>query len=106
MESTPVDANHPVGRRVHYMDAQTFTIPRTNIYDRTDKLWKTFIIGQAHPDTHLPSNKGSGVSIDDAAAMIDVQAMHCTTAQFKGQVDPSLNPRSLFTVQNMRATGR
>lgn len=106
VESTPVDANHPVGRRVHYMDAQTFTIPRTNIYDRTDKLWKTFIIGQAHPDTHLPSNKGSGVSIDDAAAMIDVQAMHCTTAQFKGQVDPSLNPTSLFTVQNMRATGR
>lgn len=106
VESKPVDANHPVGKRVHYMDAQTFTIPRTNVYDRTGKLWKAFVIGQAHPDSHLPKNHGSGVSIDDGVTMIDVQAMHCTTAQFKGQVDPSLTPTSLFTVQNMRATGR
>jgi len=106
VEAVPVDENHPMSRRVFFMDAQTFTIPRTNIYDRAGNLWKYWLIGQAHPDHHLPANKGSGVSIDDSFAMIDVQANHCTTGQFKGQVNPELNPVSLFTVQNLRATGR
>jgi hypothetical protein len=106
VEAVPLDSNHPMSKRVFYMDAQTFTIPRTNIYDRAGNLWKKWIIGQAHPDHHLPKNKGSGVSIDDAFAMVDIQANHCTTGQFKGQVDPSLTPASLFTPQNMRATGR
>jgi hypothetical protein len=102
----PIDPNHPIGKRVFFMDAQTFTIPRTNIYDRAGKLWKSFVIGQAHPDHHLPKNKGTGVSIDDSFMMLDVQAQHCTTGQFKGQVDPSLNPVNLFSVQNMRVTGK
>lgn len=37
---------------------------------------------------------------------IYMQAMHCTTGQFKGQVDPSLNPVNKFTLQNLRASGR
>ncbi len=106
VEAVPVDPNHPISKRVFFMDAQTFTIPRTNTYDRAGKLWKVWFIGQAHPDHHLAKNKGSGVSIDDSFAMIDVQATHCTTGQFKGQVDPALNPKQLFTVQNMRAVGK
>jgi len=106
VEAAPVDSNHPISKRVFFMDAQTYTIPRTNIYDRAGKLWKTWMIGQSHPDHHLAKNKGTGVSIDDSFAMIDVQANHCTTGQFKGQVDPELNPVSKFTVQNLRATGR
>lgn len=102
-----LDNNHPIGKRVHYFDAQTFTIPRTNIYDRAGNLWKTFIISQAHPDHHLPANKGSGVSIDDGVTMIDVQAQQCTTAQFKGQAqftdaDRNAPKPSDFTTQNMR----
>jgi len=106
LESTPVDPNHPIGKRVHYVDAETFTLPRTVIYDRKGDLWKTFIIGQAHPDYHLEKNKGSGVSIDDSFMMLDVQGAHCTTGQFKGQIDSALSPRSKFTVQNMRVTGK
>ena len=106
VEAVPVDPNHPISRRVHYMDAQTFVIPKTNVYDRSGKFWKTLIIGQAHPDYHLALNKGSGVSLDDAFTMIDVQALHCTTGQFKGQVDPALTSPDLFTVQNLRATGK
>jgi len=106
LESVPVDPNHPIGKRVHYIDAQTYTIPRTNIYDRAGELWKSFVIGQAEPDSHHPLNVGSGVSIDDAFMMLDVQAQHCTTGQFKGLLVPELNPVSLFTPQNMRATGR
>jgi len=106
VESDPVDDNHPISKRVHYIDAQTFTLPRTLIYDRKGDLWKSWTIGQAHPDHHLEKNRGTGVSIDDSFSMVDVQAGHCTTGQFKGQVDPALNPTSLFTVQNMRAKGR
>ncbi|HBC35659.1 MAG TPA: DUF1329 domain-containing protein, partial [Marinobacter adhaerens] len=54
VESVPVDESHPLSKRVHFMDAQTFTIPRTVSYDRKGSLWKTFTIGQAHPDHHLP----------------------------------------------------
>ena len=106
LEARPVNPNHPISKRIHYVDAQTFTLPRTLIYDRKGDLWKSFQIGQAHPDKHHAVNKGTGVSIDDSFTMIDVQADHCTTGQFKGQVDPKLNPQSKFTVQNLRATGR
>ena len=106
IEVDPVDPAHPIGKRVQYIDAQTYTIPRQLVYDRKGDVWKSFIIGQAHPDRHLAKNKGSGVSIDDSFMSMDVQAGHCTTGQFKGQVDPSLNPRTLFTVQNMRSTGQ
>ncbi len=105
VEAAPVDASHPLAKRVHYMDAQTFTVPRTISYDRKGALWKTFTIGQAHPDHHLPVNQGSGVSIDDSFSMIDVQAMHCTSGQFKGVVDAKLSPPEMFSVQHMRATG-
>lgn len=106
-ETGELNTAHPIGKRVHYFDAQTFTIPRTNIYDRAGKLWKTFIIGQAHPDHHLAANKGSGVSIDDGVVMIDVQAQQCTTAQFKGQAQFAAGDRNEpdpkeFTTQNMR----
>lgn len=106
LESDPIDENHPISKRVHYVDAQTFTLPRTLIYDRKGDLWKSWIIGQAHPDHHMEKNKGTGVSIDDAFSMLDVQAGHCTTGQFKGQVDAEMNPIKLFSVQNMRAKGR
>jgi len=104
--SEPKDPNHPISRREHYIDAQTFVIPRNITYDRNGAMWKSWTIGQTHPDHHLPQNKGTGVSVDDAFSMVDIQANHCTTGQFKGIVDPKLSPRSKFTVQNLRATGR
>jgi hypothetical protein len=104
--SEPTDPNHPVGRREHYIDAQTYVIPRNITYDRNGAMWKTFTIGQTHPDHHLAINKGSGVSIDDSFSMVDMQADHCTTGQFKGIVNPELSPASKFTVQQLRAAGR
>ncbi|WP_420553954.1 DUF1329 domain-containing protein [Neptuniibacter marinus] len=106
VESSPVDPNHPISKREHYMDAQTFIIPRNITYDRKGDMWKSWTIGQAHPDHHLPINKGTGVAIDDSFSMVDIQANHCTTGQFKGIVDPELTPPSKMTVQNLRASGR
>jgi hypothetical protein len=85
-----------------YLDAQVFGASRSMVFDRKGDLWKSFTIGKAHPDFHLPINKGSGIALDDAASMIDVQSKHCTSVQFKGQIDPAKNPPSLFQVQNLR----
>lgn len=102
VESSPIDPNHPVSKRVHYMDAQTSAMSRTLVYDRKGDLWKIFMVGVSDPDFHLPKNKGSGIALFDSFSMIDVQAKHCTTGQFKGQHDPQLVPVNLFNVQNMR----
>ena len=87
------------------MDAQTFTLPRSLIYDKAGNLWKTFIIGQAHPNHHLPQNEGIGVALDDSAVVIDMQSLHCTALQFRG-MPYVVTDRDVFTVQNMRVKGR
>jgi hypothetical protein len=104
LEAVPVNANHPVSKRVFYMDAQLQSMNGAiEIYDRKGELWKVWSVGKSQPDHHLPVNKGSGIGIDDSFQMADIQAKHCTTGHFKGQVDPKQNPPSLFQVQNLRA---
>lgn len=102
LEATPINSNHPLGKRVMYLDAQTMYPGRVIIYDRKGQLWKNFTIGKSHPDAHLAENKGSNVSLDDSFSQIDMQSMHCTTGQFKVHIDAKLNPAGLFQVQNLR----
>lgn len=102
LQAEPVDKGHPISKRVMYLDAQVFGASRSIICDRKGELWKSWTIGKAHPDFHLPVNKGTGIALDDAFSMIDVQTKHCTTGQFKGQVDAKLNPPSNFQVQYLR----
>ena len=103
LEAAPVNPNHPVSKRVFYMDAQLGNLNGANeIYDRKGELWKVFMVGKSHADHHLAINKGAGIGVDDAFSMVDVQSKHCTTGQFKGIVDAKLNPPALFQVQNMR----
>jgi hypothetical protein len=101
LEAVPVGPS-PIGKRVLHVDAQVMSINRTLIYDRKGELWKSWTIGKSHPDYHLPINKGTGIAIDDAFSMVDMQAKHCTTGQFKGQVDPKQVPPAMFQVQYMR----
>ena len=102
LEAEPVNGAHPISKRVFHIDAQVYNINRTLIYDRKGELWKSWTIGKSHPDAHLPINKGTGIAIDDSFSMVDVQSKHCTTGQFKGQVDAKQNPPKLFQVQNLR----
>ncbi|CAM3915701.1 DUF1329 domain-containing protein [Roseateles saccharophilus] len=102
LEAEPVNPAHPISKRVFHIDAQVYNINRTLIYDRKGELWKSWTIGKSHPDAHLPINKGTGIAIDDSFSMVDVQSKHCTTGQFKGQVDAKQNPPKLFQVQNLR----
>ncbi len=103
LEATPVNSNHPIGKRVFYMDSQLQNLNSAiEIYDRKGELWKIWSVGKSHADAHLAMNKGSGIGIDDAFSMVDVQSKHCTTGQFKGQVDYKQNPPAMFQVQYMR----
>jgi len=104
---TPKDPNHPIGKRVINLDSQTMTMASLVTYDRKGDMWKWFPIGKAHSDNgHLPVNKGKGVALDDFAVVIDIQAGHCTTLQFKSQITDDVNQPNLFTVQNLRKAGR
>ncbi|WP_421717985.1 DUF1329 domain-containing protein [Algiphilus sp.] len=100
LEATPVDPSHALGKRVLYLDAQTYTIPVSNMYDRNQKLWKAHLVGFSHPDHHLPENKGSGVPLFDGVSMIDFQARHCTVGLIRGTVQQP--PPEIFTTQYMR----
>ncbi len=106
LEARPTDPRHPISRRVFYVDAQTATMSYTRIYDRAGKLWKVAIGGFSHPDHHHPRNRGTGVNTIDLATMIDLQARHCTTLQFKALVGDDESPVGKFAVQYMRVQGR
>lgn len=103
VEATPVDPSHPISKRIFNFDAQTMFSNRTLSFDRSGKLWKTFTVGKTNPRYQLPVNADSGIGVDDSFSMVDLQAQHCTTGQFKGQVDAKLSPTEMFTVDHMRS---
>jgi hypothetical protein len=105
LEAEPYDEQHPISKRVFYVDAQTHTASLINIYDRAGRLWKIGMAGFSHPDHHHADNKGSGANVFDIAIMIDIQAQHCTTIQFKAMLRNKVK-RRLFDMQNMRSRGR
>jgi hypothetical protein len=106
LEAEPIDTRHPLSKRLFYLDAQTMQPAYGNIFDRGGKLWKIGMAGFSHPDTHHPVNKGSAMPIIDFVSMIDLQAMHCTTLQFKARLPEKPLKETDFTVQALRAKGR
>jgi len=106
IEVVPKDSNHPVGKREMYLDAQTFAFTRINIYDRAKKLWKMWFINQSPYDAHLPRHQGIGVPIYDGFGMLDIQAMHCTTGQFRTEIHPPEVVPRVFSPQYLRTIGR
>lgn len=102
----PKDPNHPLSKRVINLDSQTMTMASLVVYDRKGDMWRWFPIGKTHSENHLPQNKGKGVALDDFAVLLDVQAKHCTTLQFKSIVTDEKNNPKLFSVQNLRKAGR
>jgi len=106
VEAEPIDVRHPLSKRLFYVDAQTMQPAYGNIFDRSGELWKVSMAGFSHPDWHHAVNKDSGTPIIDVVSMIDLQAMHCTTLQFKTMLPPKTLRASDFTVQALRSKGR
>lgn len=106
LEAEPYWERHPLSKRRYYIDAQTMLPAYGHIFDRPGKLWKVAMAAYSHPDAHHPANHGSGAPIIDAASMIDIQAQHCTTLQFKATLPKKALRETDFTVQALRAKGR
>ncbi len=107
LDGSPVDEAHPVTRRRLYMDAQTFTVPYEDIYDVAGKLWKIYIVGQAHPDFYKGSeHAGIGASFFEAFTVLDVQAGRCTIGQFYLHPNSKKVKRKLFDPAYMESQGR
>ncbi|SIQ03501.1 Protein of unknown function [Aromatoleum tolulyticum] len=104
IESVPVNPDHVISKRVHYVDAETYALSLNEIYDRKGELWKTFIIAYTDSESHMPKNAGRGVAINDGFSIIDVQAKHCSTGKFKVHLDQEMSPTKLFSVQYMRGS--
>lgn len=88
LEGMPRRSDHPLSKRFFYIDAQTSMPILGKVYDRAGVVWKILMAGVAHPDYHLPENKGSGVPMLDSSAAIDLQNKHCTTLQMVTLIDP------------------
>ena len=106
LEAEPYWKQHPLSKRRYYLDAQTMLPVYGHIFDKPGNLWKVAMAAYSHPDRHHPSNHGMGVPIIDAVSMIDIQALHCTTLQFKAILPEKPFKETDFTVQALRAKGR
>ncbi|MBI4694839.1 MAG: DUF1329 domain-containing protein [Gammaproteobacteria bacterium] len=88
VEGRPVREDHPLSRRLFYVDAQTSWPIMAKLYDRAGVLWKILLGGISHPDSHMPENRGTGVPMFDSSSAIDLQNKHCTTIQALTLINP------------------
>jgi len=106
LEAKPITTNHPLSKRIFYIDAQTHTPIAGRHYDRNNKIWRVGISAFSHPDEHLKQNKGAGVVIPSLISMVDVAAQHCTTLKMKTIINDRSVKQKHFTVQSLRTKGK
>ncbi len=106
LEGTTTRSDHPLSKRFFYLDAQTMLPILGKTYDRAGTLWKMLIGGVAHPDYHVPENRGSGVPLLDSSAAIDLQNQHCTTLQMLLINNPGNIKQTDFEPSALNVTGR
>lgn len=106
LKATPVSPTHPLKERIFSIDAETYIPLLTRIYDRPGKLWKLGMVAASDSSQHEAKNDGWQGVITDGVSMIDLQAKHCTTLQFRTHMPEENLRASLFTTQQMRAAGR
>ena len=106
VEAIPKWKQHPLSKRLYYIDAETYFPAYGRLYDNTGRLWKFAVAAYSHPDHHLEENRGTHVPVLDAVTMIDLQAEHCTTLQARAVVNAADVRPSDFAVQALRTKGR
>ena len=84
IEGTSKLAQYAYGKRVLYIDKETFTVPYSDIYDRAGQLWKIWINQFSFRKQPFPGAKLS-VYPDERAflpsiVMVDMQLSHATKA--------------------------
>lgn len=102
IEATPKRSDHPVLKRTMYIDAESFHVAITEIYDRKNEFWKLLVQGIGHPSGQLPAVAKKNVWTWDADSMIDVQANQCTTLNFRIKSLETV-PANFYTLEYIRS---
>jgi len=108
VEGRPKDSNHPLAKRLNFLDVETAAFLYSEIYDGAERPWKLFVIPYVHPETNpYPENHDAGSLLWSQPGLVDIQNEHCTTLHFNTiNNDPELTDRSRFTPQYLRKVGR
>lgn len=108
VDGRPKDPNHPLSRRLSFLDVETAAFLYSEVYDSAAKPWKLFTIPYTHPDTSpYEVNHGSGSLLWSQPSQIDIQAQHCTTLHFNTvNNDAALEERARFSPQYLRKAGK
>ena len=110
VEAVPRWKDHPYGRRLIFVDQETYNIPLTLVFDRDDRLVKIFDIVYAYSDDHVdpppelstPRWRASiGINVQERGATIAAEADSSTEYV---TVKPS-QVRKLFSISNL-SSGR
>lgn len=102
VEMTPVRKDHPVSKRVLYLDGESLHATLNEIYDQKGEFWKLWLIGAGHPEGQIPAVSKKGVWTWDSGSMIDVQANQCSTLNFRISSLDSI-PDSSYTIEYIRS---
>ena len=105
LECRPRDANHPYGKRVFYLDAQTYAILYVLVYDRQGNHFRTFFLCYSNP-AFSPRNTHVRVPLFAGESWIDHEAQVAAVLTPKQIVyNQPLGPK-LFTVENLLRQGK
>lgn len=100
VEAKPKFPDYPYSRMIMVIDAETYTMPYKEAYDKKGELWKVIINPtNASPDMKTrPLNYGSSVAID-------FQAEHATAINIRKYVSNGNLDVNLFTLGSLRKRG-
>jgi len=101
VEIKPKMDDYPYSKMYGYIDAENFTMPYKEAYDKKGELWKIVLTTQeASKD---PNSKPSEVGV---VVVIDLQSEHATIENFfKAKYNQGLDPK-MFTINSLRKRGR
>ncbi len=100
LEVTPKIPDYPYSKMLLLVDAETFTVPYKEAFDKKGELWKIILGGgNTSPDPKTrPMNPGFGLALD-------LQAEHATAVTFrKFTSNQKLDPNT-FTVSSLKKRG-
>ncbi len=72
VELVPKWKDHPYGRRVHFIDAETFNTATSLIFDREDRLWKVIYTSYERDDVEDPAAAEASNSTHRWAALVGI----------------------------------
>jgi len=105
VEAVPRRAEHPYGRKVFFLDQQTFAPLYVLIYDRQGKHWRTGFFSYAHPEFY-PGGKEVRVPILIGRSWVDFTIDRATVNLVSDAVYNQPLPPEFFSRANMIRKGK